>query len=209
MREESKFRVSDEKIESINNQFLEKYFYNVLTEKFIRNTNKKLQISGIDTIFIYGGIQYCCDEKVAAHYINKPLHTFAFELSFIDRAGQLRDGWFLDNKKQNDCYLLCWIDEAKVDKPKSIDDIISGEIILIRKDKLLEYLETVGWDINRLRIKAKEIRFDGNSNFGNLKDNGVKFSFSNNLVEKPINLIIPRDILRLDKYSTLTLKIKC
>ena len=202
MREKSKHRKTDEVVEKLNNKFLEKYFYNSNVEKYIRNTDKKLQISGIDVIFIKNGIQYNCDEKVAVHYINKALFTFAFELSFIDRKGDIRPGWFLDNKKLNNSYLLCWIDEADVDKPTNIEQIKKSEIILITKDKIVEYLKSINWTLDMINKKTNDIRYNKDKNFGNIKRNGLKFSFSEQLVEKPINVIIPREVLRDPKYCS-------
>lgn len=205
MRDESTFRKKDEKIESLNNKFLEKNFYNK-TEKYIRNTNKRLQILGIDSIFIKDGIQFNCDEKVAAQYINKNLMTFAFELSFIDKNGDVRDGWFLDDSKLNDCYILCWLDKAKTDNPETIEDVIESEIILIYKKDIINYLNDINWNTKKLKIKTKKIRCENDLNFGSLNKNGIKFSFSEKLVEKPINLIISREVLRRISLNNLIIK---
>lgn len=199
MREISKIREYDEKIEILNNEYLTKNFYNIKVDKFIRNTNKRLQILGVDVIFIMNSEQFNCDEKVAAHYINKPLQTFAFELSFIDKNGNVKDGWFLDKFKLNNSYLLCWLDESESDNPTKYSQIKKGEILLIYKDKLIEYLETLNWNVNKLRLKCGLIRSGRDKNLGNINKDGIKFSYSEGLVEKPINFIVSREILR--KYS--------
>lgn len=196
MREESKFRKSDEKIESINNQYLDSKFYKNEVDANIRITDKKLQVKGVDTIFNLNGKQYICDEKVAAHYINKNLQTFAFELSFINRSNDVQDGWIIDKNKLNNSYLLCWLDKAVSDNPVSVDEIEKSEIVLVTRDSILNYLNNIHWDINKLKLKAHSIRYGKDTKLGNILENGVKFSFSEKLVEKPINIILSREILR-------------
>lgn len=202
MRAESVTRAFDERIESLNNLFLNEFFYEKETVDFVRVKNKKLQMAGVDSVFTYEGIQYSCDEKVAAHFINKPLKTFSFELSFIDRSGKVRDGWFIDWKKDNDSFLLCWIDGAINDRPNKVEDITSAEILLITKDGLFEYLKEISWNIKKLKLKSDRIRNFGDKSFGDIDENGIKFVYSERLVEKPVNLIIPRIKLReIAKFS--------
>ncbi len=106
----------------------------------------------------------------------------------------------------NNSYLLCWIDSAKVDKPTSISDILQAELVLVTKEKLLNYLEKNNWTIDLLKLKSKTIRENTNKNFGNLNLNGLKFSYSEQLVEKPINIVISRE--KLKEISTLNKIIK-
>lgn len=196
MREESKFRKSDENIENINNQYLDSKFYKSEVDSNIRITDKKLQVKGVDTIFNLNEKQYICDEKVAAHYINKNLQTFAFELSFINRSNDVQDGWLIDKNKLNNSYLLCWLDKAVSDNPVSVDEIQESEIVLVTRESILTYLNSIHWDNNKLKLKAHSIRYGKDTKFGNILENGVKFSFSEKLVEKPINIILSREILR-------------
>lgn len=203
MRSKSEYRASDELTEKINNEFLEYYFYNLKTNQYKRNLDREQQILGIDTTFSIDGIDYSCDEKVAAHYINKTLRTFSFELSFIDRVGNVSDGWFISNGKLNDSYLFCWIDEAKSNKLTSYKDIIKAEIILIRKNKVIDYLKTISWTPRKLKFKASTIRNENDVNFGTTYNNGIKFSYSRydhinktGLIEEPINFILTRETLR-------------
>ena len=74
-------------------------------------------------------------KKSAVSYINKPLFTFAFELSFLDRSGNLHLGWLLNDKNVNNSYLICWINKAKKDNLTEVSDIQEVEIALIKKEK--------------------------------------------------------------------------
>lgn len=196
-REASKLRKSDEKNSKIITEWLEKNFYSKYVEEYSRKDDIINQVKGIDCIFKLDGDSLNCDEKAAVAYINKPLHTFAFELSFINKNNEVQDGWFVNKELSTEVYLLVWIDKAKKDKLESIDDIEDIEVILIDKLSLFKYLESIGWGIKQLRLKDEQIRkSDGNTEMGNIYKNGCKFAYSKHLVEKPINILISREKLR-------------
>lgn len=196
-REESKLRKKDEQNSRIVTEWLEKNVYSKHTTDYIRREDKEHQVQGIDSTFKIDGVEYHCDEKAAVAYINNPLTTFAFELSFINRANVLQDGWFLSDDVKTDSYLFVWIDKAKSDVLETVDDIEVAEAVLIRKKEIISYLEGKGWTLNRLRLKDKQIRREnGLVNMGNIYRNGCRFSYSKQLVEKPVNILITRDKLR-------------
>ena len=99
------------------------------------------------------------------------------------------DGWFVNDKCENDSYLFIWIDDH--------GDGEKVEAALVRKKSLMNYIESIGWTKEKMKEKSQQIREqDGiGINFGNLKKNGCKFSFSKKLVEKPINILLPRETL--------------
>lgn len=189
MREESKLRKQDEKTADIVADFLDKTFYKEETNDFIRNVEKTLQVYGIDTIFTYKGKKYKCDEKTTAHYGN--LKTLALELSFINKNGDVTKGWLLNENLLNNSYLFAWLDNDKV------------EISLVEKATLLEYIESLGWTRQLLFKKQEKIRnsFDNfqTENLDDLDEYGIKFHYSRQLVEKPINILLPRK-----KYAELS-----
>jgi len=204
MREESKLRASDEKAENVNHKYLEKYLYNEFTKGFKRVDKKELQILGIDSIFMLGDTIYLCDEKVAANFINRNLKTFILELSFINKSNKAQTGWFLDEKKANDSYLFCWIDKAVCDKPQCADEILESQVALVKKSKIVEYLESIGWTIELLKLKDFTIRDKGNTKFGDINKDKVEFVYSTKYVEKPICLKIARQaLLDISDYNAI------
>lgn len=199
-REISKLRKTDERAAAIINRWLEENFYtkeNGITE-YSCIDDVELQVKGIDTIFVLDG-QYkiACDEKAAVQYINKPLNTFAFELSFIDRANNTHDGWLLDSAKTNDAYLIVWIDKTidgiaetkQLTHHSQLENITAA---LVMKQDILNYLDSLGWTAERLRVKTERMRRNPIEYQGNIYTNGCKFCFSKQLVEKPVNLLISR-----------------
>lgn len=188
----SKLRKDDEKCANIVAQFLKEQFYDKYTTNYRYVNEKDLQVQGIDTIFTLNDHEYHCDEKAAIRYCNRPLKTFSLELSFINRKGDIQDGWLLEEKKTNDSFLFVWLDKGKKDMIDSIDDIQELEYALVKKEKILEHLKTLGWTKERLVEKQERIRYNSDESLGNLYKHGCKFSTSPHLVEQPINILLPR-----------------
>lgn len=187
-------RDGDERGEKIVSEFLDKHFYTEC-EDFHRNDDKIQQIKGVDTTFVKNGFQYVCDEKAALKYVNKNLQTFSMELSFFNAANNLSIGWLLDSKKINNSFLLCWIDNAIKDDLTSSDDIVMMEVALVKRNKIIDYLSSIGWTLDKLFTKCKKIRNNPYEECGNFYKNEVKFSKSFQLRERPINLLIKRSKL--------------
>lgn len=185
-------REYDEHCEKIVSQFLDEHFYKLLPEleNFERITDKQYQVKGVDVVINYKDRQVYVDEKAAVKYLK--LKTFALELSFLNRFGKLQTGWFLDKKKINDYYLFVWINELTGDKIEDISSIKEVDVALVKKEKLYNHLETLGWTLDKLKVKDKQIRKQSNVYMGNIKKYGCKFSYSEQLKEKPINILLPK-----------------
>lgn len=201
-------RQVDESNTLLVNDYLDKFVY---TEEngfsnIKREDGVKAQVSGIDITFDFNGESFLCDEKAAAAYINNPLRTFSLELSFINKAGIEKIGWFVNDDLSTDSYVFVWIDEGdviKVGEDKKgeiyaltgIDGIKKLEISFIRKEKIKEYLSSLGWTRDNLLEKNRRIRENNKEKMGKITENGCKFSYSKSLSEKSINVLVPRDKL--------------
>ena len=192
----SLLRKEDEKCSNIVSDFLDEHFYLKKTELFERINDKERQIQGIDVIFSLKNVKYICDEKAAIRYVNKNLRTFSLELSFRDRGGNLHNGWLIDEMKINDSFLFIWIDKAKYDILTSKEDIQELEIALVSKKSIIEYLKSIGWKIPKLIKKSELIRENENEYCGNLYEDECKFVCSRFLYEKPVNVLLKRDLLK-------------
>lgn len=196
-------RQLDNSRNKVANKFLDKYLY---TQEGFSNVkridDRDRQLKGVDIEFDYNGKHYVCDEKAATNYVNRwnRLDTFALELSSMQGRGTKvwRDGWFVNENLINDSYLFVWIDNAANYDISTIseDEITSAEICLVRKSAIREYLRDIGWSKKKLKFKDNEIRFGGDEDFGMICTNGCKFSFSKNLYEEPINVLLSRDTYR-------------
>lgn len=202
----STLRENDEKQSIIVSNYLDKKFFSKM-KNVERVNDRPRQVQGIDIIFTRGEETYICDEKAAIQYINKPLNTFSFELSFLNRAGNLQNGWLIDEHKVNDSYMIIWIDEAKVNKDGYLEseaDIKKLQISLIKRNKIIDYLLSLGWTFDKLLKKSELLRTNDDEDKGSFKDNGIRFYISNQLVEKPVNVLLTRK--KIEDLSELTIQ---
>jgi hypothetical protein len=185
-------REYDEHCEKVMGEFLDKYFYNENIEGTItRVKDRKLQVKGVDVVIDDGDVKFYIDEKAAIRYVG--LKTFALELSFINRQGDVNTGWLLDNTKINDYFLFVWINELNGTEIKDISSIKNVDVALVSKASIFSHLISLGWSKNNLLEKDRRIRNNDEEYMGNILRDKCKFSFSNHLVEKPINILLPKE----------------
>ena len=178
----------DLKSERAVNEFLQKYLYSYLVDdgiidSFNSNTTLDQQHKGIDTIMYIINDETeeaarCIniDEKAAIHYArnnlgDKPLSTFAFEVSYL-KDGELKRGWLTNEKyKETHAYFLCWLwIKSDADKYNLVcEDILKIEVLSIPKvktrDKLI--MRAMGSkDVKTFESKADILR-------KKMKDRGV------------------------------------
>ena len=149
----------DLKSERAVNEFLQKYLYSYLVDdgiidSFNSNTTLDQQHKGIDTIMYIindeteeAARSINIDEKAAIYYArnnlgDKPLSTFAFEVSYL-KDGELKRGWLTNEKyKETHAYFLCWL-WIKSDANKYnlvCEDILKIEVLSIPKVKTRDKL---------------------------------------------------------------------
>ena len=190
---EMSVREYDEHCEQVMSQFLDKYFYNAINPtSFERVQDKERQVKGIDVVMEINDKTYSIDEKAAIRYTNG-LKTFALELSFLNRKGILQEGWLTDERKINDYFVFVWINKIEDTLIKDISSLKDIDVALVSKNKIMEHLESIGWTKDNLKTKDNKIRNENDTNFGNINTNGCKFSYSNRLFEKPINILLPKE----------------
>lgn len=145
------------------------------------------------------------DEKATMHHINKDITTFAFELSYKSKESDDRvTGWFLDDSKETEAYMLLWPFVKQVDirgrfDAMTYDDIAGVRYLLVKRAKIRAYLAKRGFTKQVLLQKAAEIansglngRIDVDSE---MEDYHFYFYSSLDYAEKPVNLVIDRPIL--------------
>lgn len=192
-------RASDERASEVVNNFMQK-FYDNNTTNFKRYFDKLTQVKGIDVSFTFNGVDYKCDEKAAVRWMNIKLNTFALELEFINRGNKLQTGWFLNEDLDNNSYMFIYTDKVAGQYDSfTEEDIKECTIILVRKERIQEYLDSIGWTTKRIKDKCDMIRdYEG---FCTMRDEKIRFCYSEQLVEKPINLLIDRQkLIELSDY---------
>lgn len=171
----SKERPNDERVAREVGEFLDNTLYkeSFITD-FVRNEKKETQVVGVDVEFNMNGKHYLSDEKSTAQWRN--ISTFTLELSTINKEGEVIDGWLVNDNEINNLFALVWLNDYSVD------------VVLVEREKIMNHLNSIGWTKEKLKRKAKQIRYEGDTNMGNLYVNGCKFFYSTQLVEKPINV---------------------
>ncbi|MDA9120826.1 hypothetical protein N9J52_02195 [Flavobacteriales bacterium] len=189
-------RKQDSHAENAVAQFLDQFFYQKYVRNQIRYSDLETQLKGVDVTFDFEEqIQLLVDEKAAAHFVNKNIPTFAFELDFIGIDGKLKEGWLFDEKKETQFYLLSWIQATKA-KNFSCDDISQLEVLLIERLKIIGLLKKFGIDRNRVKEISKGLRTK--NQFGpSFKNSSTPFYFyfTEHLTERPINIVIRKSAL--------------
>ena len=205
----SEFRNDEVRFEKEVGKFLDKYFYPKIDTSFKRVESLEEQYQGID---VYIG-NCAIDEKVACHYVNSDLPTFAFEISYINRGEYLQDGWLLDDKLKTDVYLLMWVYTEKFPFVKqtwngnfyitektiiyeslTAEEISSIDCCILSKANLLNYLESINLTKDKLRDLSAYMR-ENKKKIYEISSN-LRLQSSSNLVEYPVNLIISKNILK-------------
>ena len=197
-------RQNDTRGERALGLFLDHYFYPRLCEiegfdvaQRIYDANE--QKLGADILIDSPrGETLIVDEKAQLHYINEPRRTFAFEVSYYnERTNGISDGWFVSNDNKTSHYVLVWVDSARTDQLNRIveDDFNEITVAVVAKNRIVNYLEQLGYPIKRIRKIARDMRFNQNKNYFKLSEEAFIYYTKEGYDEKPINIVINRTVL--------------
>ena len=180
--------------------FLDEYLYSQpIFTRHERTDEKEQQMSGSDiilTIPSLGVTDAIVDEKVIStyYYLPRSIPTFALELSFKTYSGDIVEGWFTDNNKATEYYLMGWVKATKNWFTKN--DIKWFEYALVKRTDIYKWLETQGLSKEALRAKDADIRstVTERGNIDKVDGKDYWFSYSPQLGEFPINLVIRKKV---------------
>ncbi|UKM65461.1 hypothetical protein GSB9_02030 [Flavobacteriaceae bacterium GSB9] len=162
--------------------------------KFSRITDFNKQHQGIDIIFHHNSNDYFIDEKAQLHYLNQDLPTFTFELSYLNKNHEIKEGWLLDTSKKTHYYFLITAIILKTGKTKLTDrnDIKSVKITSVNRSKLIGHLKHHG--LTRHELEAYDYSIRHAQSFGkntipelDKKSAGIIY-YTKHLNEQPMNL---------------------
>lgn len=219
--EEESHRKRDSLVEQEIAKFLDRTFYkSKIVSDSKRKKNTENQFDGIDIVVTIPSLknnELLLDEKSQSsdENIGKPKPTFAFELSYIKRNGIENVGWFIDSSKKTQYYLLIWIPKVEIQteirsdrmcadfNEKDLPALYEEEIIeldycLVERSQVQLFLEYADFSIEKLRMKANEIRKYANNTKEKIKiyeNEWFSFVYSGQIPEKPINVVIKKSII--------------
>jgi hypothetical protein len=207
------YRTRDMSVSEEIEKFLDLYFYPKICDernlfvKYFRSLlgdnnehaqyryhDKENQFRGRDTKVVYKNKKIIIDEKAAIspRRINSNLNSFFFELSHRSpRAKLLMRGWLLNNRLDTTHYLLQWV-WATEKYYLEFEHIRYLKALLISKNKILNYLESEGFDKESLEHKMYDMM--GEKYF---KPPGKDFHFirASHLSEDSIGVVISKNRL--------------
>lgn len=199
MLTESKF-YEDKRKEELFGVWLDAHFYTTLVGKYksiTRNTDAALQKKGVDVIIETkeGEIVYI-DEKATLQYINKRIPTFAFEIKNTTSGAQ---GWLFNPEYITDYYLLAWPNAVDENIP-SAESFTDTEIMSIKRQRVIQLLANHGITENKISelIEHYKSRLSKTNKFE--ISPGITLNFNLFLAERPINVVIKKDLLM--KYAS-------
>lgn len=183
--------------------------YKKLGFEFERVEDKQLQKEGIDLFLSFESFQdIIVDEKAQLSYIDRDLSTFAFEIGYLYNDYH-KNGWLFDQNKKTQYYLLiCNIKTQKGNRKLSDNKIISFEIILISRKKLIIFLHEKGISYEEVKLKEKEYREKSfNGRIPIKGEENMYFFLTQKLAEKPFNIVIKKKELKKisDFYKIINL----
>lgn len=210
------FRNQDMRAERRLGEFMDTYFYSQLKAKngkslnFTRMSDREKQLNGIDVCIELEDRRVLIDEKASVYYSNVMIPTFAFEIDSM-QEGHLEPvpGWFINDRLQTEYYMLIWPNIKctrqgnqwirKDIKNLDMNDFTIIEAMLIRKKDIRNALEKKGYDKKHLIEYARRMRRVCSKEEMRKEEkltDDVKISFSGQLAEKPINLVIQKRLLK-------------
>lgn len=191
---------NDSRCEREFNKFSVRYLWNRLDYSNLINSyrnieNKELQKMGVDVELKTNNGEYVIDEKIAAHYINRDLPTFAFELCSNSNGNKI--GWLLNDNLKTTHYMVYWTFATNDDYTTVVsDEFTRADAFLLNKARLLKYLEFMGFTKERLMKSCQAIIAHNKFGKVNLKStDDFSFNRTKQLKEQPINVVIKKSIL--------------
>lgn len=213
------FRQIDHSVEKAVGEYLDVHLYCMPPfDSFERIIDNGMQRRGVDIIVSSSPLNVNngrIDEKCTAHYVNKNIPTFAFEIGSFQN-GIWREGWLFNEEYLTEYYLLLWPqaklkEEEKDKKAPRFDskDITTITYYLLSRAAVISYLEEHGIDKDRALKAEKYYRannvVNGSDEHKKLKEKTKKMggfyfvltdSLNNNgLDERPFNVLLYRDVL--------------
>ena len=197
-------RIEDVRIEQVCGKFLDENFYSKLGCKFERNSVLSSQYLGVDvTIWSQHGT-FVIDEKVKYYgTINKAIDCPSFEITRRDRAGNRSIGWYASGKQLTNTYLFISPFLAEGDQPQQItdDNLSAVQILMVPKKAVQQLAKSYGLSDVGLLERAEQLAESDDLNwqqkaYDRIAPNKLWLTYSAGLREQPVNMVVPRDVLK-------------
>ena len=144
------------------------------------------------------------DEKVKYYgTINKPIGCPSFEITRKDRAGRRGIGWYASEKLLTNVYAFISPFLAEGDSPEQItDDNLSAlQVLIVPKKAVQQLVKSYGLSDVDLLERAEQLADSDDLNYqqkayDRIAANKLWLTYSAGLREQPVNMVVPRDVLK-------------
>ncbi|MBQ8806022.1 MAG: hypothetical protein IJZ68_06015 [Bacteroidaceae bacterium] len=195
-------RAKDDSQENVINTFLVPHYF----KKVFTN------VRPVDDTDMQGkGVDFKCDSNTtkdmlvdvkamsSKKYINDPRPTYSLEVSTYNRNGDEITGWFFSAESMTEYYTFVWIHDAKVDsngRIRTAEDINKVEVMTVDAHALQDYIDDVLYDndMDDIFQIAQSMRWREEQKITVCP--GICWRHSSHLPEKPVNLVVHKDILQ-------------
>lgn len=188
----------DKNREAIISEYLDKKLYN--SDKGLslieRVEDAVMQKKGIDVILLFRGKKIKVDEKCATNYLHKDLKTYTLEVSTLTSDRKRQWGWLISPTKETEYYLFMWPRAKKSwreNMPLCISDIDYIDYALVSVQKIVEYLKSHDLSFEQIEMDIDDILKGWYDIDAIPKSEYPRYTYSKNLPEKPINIILKKD----------------
>lgn len=198
-------RAEDVRIEQVCGRFMDTNFYSKLGKTFERNEVLSSQYIGVDVSISSNTGVLIVDEKAkyGGGAINNALGCPSFEITRRDRAGNRGIGWYSSDKQLTNVYIFISPFLAEGDKPWEITDnnLTAVQILLVPKKSVKQFVQKHGMSDMDLIERAESLAQTDDLNYQNkaydrISPNELWLTYSAGLNEQPVNLVIPREVLK-------------
>lgn len=177
-------------------QFLDQFFYGKLDANVTRWNDKQHQFAGIDVTV--NGVDF--DEKVKVRGCLNSVYSYpSFEVSLLNKKNCIQDGWFTQNLSTDYYAYIGVYSYGNDENAISASNAISAcDVLWVKKQDVVDMVEQQ-MTMQQLKADAEELRED---DFMPMQKRRKTYphrifwlTYSNNLQEKPVNLVVPRSTL--------------
>ena len=193
-------RNADHCSERAVDEYLNRFVYKKLYDKFQPISDAKQQLAGIDVIV---NNDMYIDNKAMTdpQYLNNPANSFILEIaSFNHGAYQL--GWFLNDNLKTTHYMFVWLPEVNVPSGSRLVDsrqIQKIEIMLVDRNEVHKLINSYISDEGLKERAKKVVRRNLKEDF--IVCSPLKICHSIHKAESPVTLRVPKSL-----YKTIAIK---
>lgn len=201
-------RIIDGLIEQNIANFLDNNFWSKFPYGYKRQTDKKYQFAGVDvTVAGKTDLSVHFDEKAKIYGCLNSVYQYpSFEVSFINRVQEIQTGWFCQSLSTDYyAYIGVYANTNEINDLSCNNVISACDMLWVKKQDVIDYVQQTT-QLSDLQYDAQELRNESeligmSKNRKRYSNSNFWLTYSGQLYEKPVNLVMQRSTLENLKNS--------